>query len=88
MITPTARRSADNGAMGIFQSRPEEPDEWAGLPAEPWEPRVPGEVLPPPVDDLGVLGAAGISFSIPTELLTAEVATTAEIEAAPDDGDD
>jgi len=77
-----------NGAMGIFQSRPEEPDEWAGLPAEPWQPRVPGEVLPPAADDLGVLGAAGISFSVPTELLAAEVETTAEVGIDGDgDGD-
>ncbi|CAI9386588.1 hypothetical protein [Microbacterium sp. T2.11-28] len=31
--------------MGLFQQRPEEPSEWAGLPAEPWEPREPTEVL-------------------------------------------
>jgi hypothetical protein len=74
--------------MGIFQSRPEEPDEWAGLPAEPWEPRVPGEVLPPVSDDLGVLGTAGISFSVPTEILAAEVETTAEVGVDADgDGD-
>lgn len=58
--------------MGIFQSRPEEPDEWAGLPAEPWQPRVPGEVLPPPVDGPGLLGAAGVSLTIPTEFLVVE----------------
>lgn len=32
--------------MGIFQQRPEEPTEWAGLPAEPWEPD-PAETLLP-----------------------------------------
>lgn len=73
--------------MGVFQSRPEEPDEWAGLPSEPWQARVPGEVLPPAVDDLGMLGTAGISFSVPTEILTAEVETTSETGTAPDDGD-
>ena len=47
--------------MGIFQSRPEEPDEWAGLPAEPWEPRVPGEVLPSaPIDSLDPLDPAAL----------------------------
>lgn len=25
--------------MGLFQHRPEEPTEWGGLPAEPWEPK-------------------------------------------------
>lgn len=63
--------------MGILQSRPEEPDEWAGLPAEPWMPRVPGEVLPPPVDDLGVLGTTGVSVSIPMEIVAAQNETAA-----------
>lgn len=31
--------------MGLFQQRPEEPTEWGGLPAEPWEPREPTEIL-------------------------------------------
>lgn len=31
--------------MGIFQQRPEEPTEWAGLPAEPWEPVSPAARL-------------------------------------------
>jgi len=31
--------------MGLFQQRPEEPSEWGGLPAEPWEPRAPTEML-------------------------------------------
>jgi len=53
--------------MGIFQSRPEEPSEWAGLPAEPWEPRSETEVLPPASDDLGVF-AAGTSVSVPLEV--------------------
>lgn len=61
--------------MGIFQSRPEEPSEWAGLPAEPWEPRVAGEVLAPaPHDpaDLGVLtppdpGAPATRVVVPLE---------------------
>ena len=60
--------------MGIFQSRPEEPTEWAGLPADPWEPRVPGELLgdastdPAAVGDvaaLGVPGVTGIVISVP-----------------------
>lgn len=79
---------AHNGDMGIFQSRPEEPDEWAGLPAEPWQPRVPGEVLPPAGDDLSAFGVGGTSLSIPTEFLTTEVETTAEVGVDADgDGD-
>ncbi len=52
--------------MGIFQQRPEEPSEWAGLPDEPWQPRLPAETLPPPVGDLGLFGTAGVS--LPTAL--------------------
>lgn len=74
--------------MGIFQSRPEEPSEWAGLPAEPWEPRVPGEVLPPDAGDLGILSPAGISLSVPTEYTTIEIdveAPTPDDQTEPDD---
>jgi hypothetical protein len=53
--------------MGIFQSRPEDPSEWGGLPADPREQPQPAEVLPPPVDDLGVFGAAGVAISVPLE---------------------
>lgn len=31
--------------MGLFTQRPEEPSEWAGLPAEPMGPRNPAERL-------------------------------------------
>lgn len=69
--------------MGILQSRPEEPDEWAGLPAEPAEPGLPGEVLvsmPPAIDGLGFLdGGVGVSLDLPMET-AADPATT--------DGDD
>lgn len=54
--------------MGIFQSRPEEPSEWGGLPAEPWEPRQPTEVLPPPVDALGLGTTGGGDISVPLQL--------------------
>lgn len=62
--------------MGIFQSRPEDPAEWAGLPAEPWEPRAPGEVLPPAAPSVDVLtlldGGVGITLDIgaPSEVGT------------------
>lgn len=65
--------------MGIFQSRPEEPDEWAGLPSEPWQPRVPGELLPPALDDpgaigdLGILAASGESASFGTIEIAVEI---------------
>ncbi|MBN9176035.1 MAG: hypothetical protein J0I43_01500 [Microbacterium sp.] len=54
--------------MGIFQSRPEEPSEWAGLPAEPWEERTPGEVLPPAsevtIDPFGLTGVGSIEIPL------------------------
>lgn len=57
--------------MGIFQSRPEEPSEWAGLPAEPWEERAPGEVLPPPLgstsDVFGTESVASIEIVVDAE---------------------
>lgn len=72
--------------MGIFQSRPEEPTEWAGLPSEPWEERTPGETLPPPLDPLDVLRAGGGSIAI--DLTGVSVETVAEtIEDADGDGD-
>lgn len=54
--------------MGIFQSRPEEPAEWASLPSEPWEPREPAEALPPAVtgpDALGDDGTVELTIEIP-----------------------
>lgn len=57
--------------MGIFQSRPEEPTEWAGLPAEPWEERAPGEILPAPLgstsDVFGLTGVASIEIAVDAE---------------------
>ncbi|CAN3702217.1 hypothetical protein MMX123_02230 [Microbacterium sp. MM2322] len=38
--------TSENGAMGLFVQRPEEPSEWAGLPGEPQRPRSRAEVLP------------------------------------------
>ena len=72
--------------MGIFQSRPEEPSEWAGLPAEPREPRMPGEVLPPAAADPTALGLVGTGMQI---MFDVHAVGTAEIDsssAAEDDG--
>jgi hypothetical protein len=50
--------------MGLFQHKPEEPTEWAGLPGEPWEPRGPADRLDDvPTADLPLFGTAG-SISI------------------------
>ncbi len=58
--------------MGIFQQRPEEPTEWAGLPSDPWEPRSPSEVLPPPVEGADLLGATSVTIEVPLDLPSAD----------------
>lgn len=67
--------------MGIFQSRPEDPAEWAGLPAEPWEPRAPGEVLPPTTPSIDVLSLLDGGVGIPLDIAAAP-------ETADGSGDD
>jgi hypothetical protein len=79
------RRVAHNGPMGIFQSRPEDPSQWGGLPADPPDQPQPAEVLPPPVDDLGVFGAAGVAISVPVETFLPHAAPSADADR---DGDD
>ncbi len=64
------RGCGHNGCMGLFTQRPEEPSEWAGLPAEPQRPRSGAEMLPagpPPGDPADLLGLGGgvSSVSIP-----------------------
>lgn len=71
--------------MGIFQSRPEDPSEWGGLPADPQEDPQPGEVLPPPVDDLGAFGAAGVAISVPVEIFLREAVPSGEVDRDRDD---
>lgn len=58
--------------MGLFQSRPEQPQDWGGLPAEPYNPefdtaRLPdnGGIAPTSVGDvLGVTESVTISFTV------------------------
>lgn len=54
--------------MGIFQNRPEDPAEWAGLPAEPWAPRGAADLLPVAGEDDLALFTAGTSVSVPIEV--------------------
>lgn len=51
--------------MGLFQKRPEEPTDWAGLPAEPHQPASPAERLgeAPPVE-IPLLGPIPAADSI------------------------
>lgn len=60
--------------MGLFTQRPEEPTEWAGLPAEPERARSGAEVLPMDGTDswqpdlTAVTGASSASIEIPVSL--------------------
>jgi hypothetical protein len=49
-----------NGGMGLFTQQPEDPTEWAGLPAEPLRPRTDAELLPdgpaPAIGDIDLFG--------------------------------
>lgn len=59
--------------MGMFQQKPEEPGEWAGLPSEPFTREEPTD-LPEPTsaDALGVQPGAGVtSLSIDLGALAA-----------------
>ncbi len=74
-----ARRTgaAHNGRMGLFQQRPEEPSEWAGLPAEPWKPRGPAELLEEPAGSAASVAEIPLFGDIPAR-------TTIAYTAAPD----
>lgn len=57
----------------------------AGFPQTPPDQPQPAEVLPPPVDDLGVFGAAGVAISVPVETFLPHAAPSADADR---DGDD
>lgn len=60
--------------MGLFQQRPEEPTEWAGLPAEPWRPRTEAELLGAASfgDPAAVTGAPETVIEIPVSVSAVE----------------
>ncbi len=66
--------------MGIFATRPEEPFEWTGLPAEPARPESDIDQLGMPAVDTTTLGATVESIVIP-------VATTTEVPQSPRSGE-
>ncbi|GGF43653.1 hypothetical protein GCM10010922_18980 [Microbacterium sorbitolivorans] len=54
----------DNSAMGLFQQRPEEQNEWAAIPGEPLD-KDPSDFLPPaPPSDLLGLGGSSVTISL------------------------
>lgn len=64
--------------MGLFQHKPEDPTEWAGLPGEPWEPRSPAELLvDAPTVDLPLTGTTGSTsiVDLPLDLGTSVTVT-------------
>jgi hypothetical protein len=57
--------SGDNGVMGLFASRPEDPFEWAGLPSEPLRAHTDAELLEDTPTDLLALATDSGLASIP-----------------------
>ncbi|MFT4282742.1 hypothetical protein [Microbacterium sp.] len=79
--------------MGLFQSRPEEPTEWAGLPAEPWDEPSPSERLTDPTEasptavDLDALRAPEGHAYLAVPIETVQFAAGTEAPEADGDGD-
>ncbi|WP_374311958.1 hypothetical protein [Microbacterium sp.] len=74
--------------MGMFMQRPEQNEEWAGLPSEPARPEAEAERLAdaaPAVDALGFGAAESIVIPIAP---TVEVAQPAQSDADPEPGPD
>ncbi|GAA3916112.1 hypothetical protein [Microbacterium invictum] len=71
--------------MGIFQQRPEEPTEWAGLPSEPWEPVFRVEQLAGAPDAASAL--IGEDPHLETIAITLVPATGSEVDSAGADGE-
>lgn len=68
--------------MGLFQHRPEEPQEWAALPSEPLEPANPAEQLPAAsIDPSAIDLAASTSVVIPVVPPASEAADVANGES-------
>lgn len=75
--------------MGLFQQRPEEPTEWAGIPSDPAREESPSERLadPAPVTGLGLGDRSGIeSILIPVEP-SIEITQSQDSADGPDDPD-
>lgn len=68
--------------MGLFQSRPEEPQDWGGLPAEPYNPEFDTARL----DDTGALPSAlgdGTTASVTISFSMDALTQSAAAEPAP-----
>lgn len=77
--------------MGLFSSRPEEPDEWAGLPSEPVAPESSAATLPePPIADPfgGIFGTEAVQSIVipaaPSAETTAHDSAVDDIDTVPD----
>lgn len=72
----------DNGFMGLFSQRPEEPAEWAGIPSEPLRSETAAERLAEaPSLDLGLPGAGAV------ESIVIPVAPVIEVAQSHESGD-
>ena len=70
--------------MGLFTQRPEQNEEWAGLPSEPLEPETAAQRLgdaPPTWDSLGVAGTVGV-IGIPVDPVSVDQSWMTEGDAA------
>lgn len=76
----------DNGLMGLFASRPEEPFEWAGLPSEPVAPKTTAEYLEDPPVDPFAIGSNGAGPSI--TIAVGQAGAVADADDAEGSGDD
>ena len=72
--------------MGLFQSRPEEPTEWAGLPSEPLPPRSAAEALSGGMPSLDLFAATAVESIVIPVAPQIEIVEAASIPADGDDG--
>ncbi|MET0297945.1 MAG: hypothetical protein ABW024_11115 [Microbacterium sp.] len=74
--------------MGLFQQRPEEPTEWAGIPSDPAREETAAERLTDPAPlDIGLVGLLG-EPAAPIESIVIPVAPVIEITQAQDSADE
>ena len=87
-VTPRHRPRGENGDMGLFVQRPEEPAEWAGIPSEPERHETAAERLADAAAvDLGLLGGVELGGGAVESIVipVAPVVEIAESQESPAD---
>ena len=74
--------------MGMFVQRPEQTEEWAGLPSEPAAPESEAERLAAAAPAVDALGFASVESIVIPVAPTVEVAQAHITDADPDDDSD